>query len=73
MGAFLSYGLIGLLLSFLMGRHGKDGEAPIGVAAWLPSSYASRGKIWLGLLIAWAVLAPVFLLLGIWTWERYCP
>ena len=69
----LAYGLIGMLLSFLMGRHGRDGEAPVGVAAWLPSSYSKRGKVWLGFLIGWAVLAPFLLLTGLWMWDRLCP
>jgi hypothetical protein len=73
LGLFAAYGVIGLLLAYIEGRHGKDGEPPAGIAAWMPSSYTARGKVWWCILLAWMLLFPVFLEIGYWAWMRYCP
>lgn len=69
---FVSYGVIGLLLGYIKGRHGKDGQPPVSLAVWMPSSYTSRGKVWWGISLAWILLFPVFLEIGYWAWTRYC-
>ena len=70
---FASYWVIGLLLGYIKGFHGKDGQSPVGLEVWMPSSYTPRGKVWWCISLAWILLFPIFLEIGYWAWTRYCP